>query len=122
MITKEFRMKIRLAIPLILAFCLGCSNSTSVPNGASATTESASDRKYPIAAVATVGMVADIVRNVGAEHLSVLQHLLLPFLGSTGQEKISLGARRFLQATIFLPGRLVHDQTFHPSQQTLLLS
>ena len=73
MITNEIHMKKQFALFMILAYCLGCSSSISVPDGASAPLESASHREYPIATVATVGMVADIVRNVGGEHLTVTQ-------------------------------------------------
>jgi manganese/zinc/iron transport system substrate-binding protein len=55
---------------LLLAVVLGCSD-TEAPVGAAAT--STFQGKPPIRAIATVGMVADVVRNVGGEHIAVTQ-------------------------------------------------
>ena len=50
---------------LLLVFLTGCGSTNSNSN----TYQGA----YPIKVTATVGMVADIVRNVGAEHVAVTQ-------------------------------------------------
>ncbi len=55
---------------LILAICGGCGSSTG-PGGAANNAEN--DEENRTQAIATVGMVADIVRNVGGEHVSVEQ-------------------------------------------------
>jgi manganese/zinc/iron transport system substrate-binding protein len=59
----------------ILACCilsLGCSEPSSL-NEASRSPDGTFRGRYPIHAVATVGMVADLVRNVGGEHVKVTQ-------------------------------------------------
>jgi len=63
---------------LVLVLCLplvpGCTNA---PRGEANTSTAAGDSvhrgSYPIRAVATVGMVADLVRNVGGERVDVQQ-------------------------------------------------
>lgn len=64
----------RWAIPLIaiIVFFAGC-NSNSPQNGSASKDNGAFSGEYPIKAVVTVGMVADIVRNVGGEHVAVQQ-------------------------------------------------
>ena len=52
-----------------VALCVGCSSSHDSSGPPAATFDS----KYPIQVIATVGMVADIVRNVGGEHVEVTQ-------------------------------------------------
>lgn len=54
---------------LLLGSVIGCSSGTS----ASYDSRSGDSRKYPLKAVATVGMVADVVRNIGGEHVAVTQ-------------------------------------------------
>jgi manganese/zinc/iron transport system substrate-binding protein len=54
------------------AFCVGCQPADS-ESTSTAGPSSAFDGQYPIEAIATVGMVADIVRNVGGEHVNVVQ-------------------------------------------------
>jgi manganese/zinc/iron transport system substrate-binding protein len=51
---------------------LGCGDPSMTREGAK-TTDQGYQGKYPIVAVATVGMVADLVRNVGGEHVKVVQ-------------------------------------------------
>lgn len=50
-----------------LLFLVGCGNSNSTA------TSKADSKPQQIRAIATVGMVADIVRNVGGEHVDVAQ-------------------------------------------------
>jgi len=60
------------SLVLLISLIVGCesANETATrPNGES---DSASV-SYPIQTVATVGMVADIVRNVGGDHVTVTQ-------------------------------------------------
>jgi len=57
----------------LLALAVGCADSgadSRAPNGEQST---GFRGEYPIEVVATVGMVADIVRNVGGEHVDVRQ-------------------------------------------------
>jgi manganese/zinc/iron transport system substrate-binding protein len=53
-----------------LALLVGCSKGWSRPNEAGT---SVVQGGHPIRAIATVGMVADIVRNVGGKHVTVTQ-------------------------------------------------
>ncbi len=53
-----------------LAFIAGCSSSGASPKNAEI---SGFRGDYPIKAIATVGMVADIARNVGGKHVAVTQ-------------------------------------------------
>lgn len=55
---------------LVLLAAVGCSSDQIASNDAE---RSGYQVDYPIKAVATVGMVADIVRNVGGEHVAVTQ-------------------------------------------------
>jgi len=55
-----------------LSLLLGCGDPSKTREGAK-TTDQGYQGKYPIVAVATVGMVADLVRNVGGEHVKVVQ-------------------------------------------------
>jgi manganese/zinc/iron transport system substrate-binding protein len=57
----------------VVAVCAGCVPSDSTPKGSESDSPSAFGGDYPIQAIATVGMVADIVRNVGGEHVAVTQ-------------------------------------------------
>ncbi len=55
------------SLVLSLAICVGCGGpNPSPPSNSTVAT-------YPIKAIATVGMVADIVRNVGDQHVVVTQ-------------------------------------------------
>jgi manganese/zinc/iron transport system substrate-binding protein len=56
---------------LLLLVLVGCDSSDVSPS-ASVTTRSA-DARGPISAIATVGMVGDLVRNVGGQHVTVTQ-------------------------------------------------
>jgi len=62
---------------LALAWCAGCDTPGTAPRGSGDGDSETSARtfrgEYPIKATATVGMVADIVRNVGGEHVRVTQ-------------------------------------------------
>jgi manganese/zinc/iron transport system substrate-binding protein len=58
---------------MVVALSVGCGSSNSAPDGGQASSSAAFKGEYPIQAIATVGMVADIVRNVGEEHLKVTQ-------------------------------------------------
>jgi len=68
-------------LPLLLAATLsvGCGRSMSSSGAAGssvpARAENAFDGEYPIEAIATTGMVADIVRVVGGTHVAVTQLL-----------------------------------------------
>lgn len=57
---------------IVLGILAGCNGAGDRPVG---TTSSSADnnRNHPIRAIATVGMVADIVRHVGGEHVNVTQ-------------------------------------------------
>ena len=80
-------MRTSMVMLLGLAFCVGCGGTDSNPDGSGAgagvtgeaqaadASVSVEAREYPIKAVATIGMVADIVRNVGGEHVAVTQLL-----------------------------------------------
>lgn len=71
-----WRLRKRLAACwLILAFCGGCnpnSGDSSTPSGG-ASVDAKFDGQYPIKSTVTVGMVADLVRAIGGEHVSVTQ-------------------------------------------------
>lgn len=56
---------------LLLPVLVGCDSSGVSPT-ATVTTRSA-DSRGPISAIATVGMVGDLVRNVGGQHVAVTQ-------------------------------------------------
>lgn len=58
--------------PLLLLLVLVGCDSSGVSPSASVTTRSA-DARGPISAIATVGMVGDLVRNVGGQHVTVTQ-------------------------------------------------
>lgn len=60
------------ALLLVLAFCLGCEVD-SQPAGDPASSSATFQSEYPLQPIATVGMVADIVRNVGGQHVEVTQ-------------------------------------------------
>ncbi len=71
-----FRLRLMLVgvVLLILAGATSCGNRN--PAGGSAATRDINDSgagRYPIQVLATVGMVADIVRNVGGPHVNVSQ-------------------------------------------------
>jgi manganese/zinc/iron transport system substrate-binding protein len=61
----------------VALWCVGCGTSGSTPGGpvggGSASSSRTFQGEYPIAVTATVGMVADIVRNVGDRHVRVTQ-------------------------------------------------
>ncbi|HBL45651.1 MAG TPA: manganese transporter, partial [Planctomycetaceae bacterium] len=66
-------MRKLLAFSLMLGILAGCqSRQDSVPEESS---DQQSDKqlKYPIPVAATVGMVADLVKNVGREYVAVTQ-------------------------------------------------
>ncbi|MDA7978206.1 MAG: zinc ABC transporter substrate-binding protein [Pirellulales bacterium] len=58
---------------LMIAVCAGCSSSDPAADSSSADGMAEYNGSYPINAIATVGMVADIVRNVGGDHVNVSQ-------------------------------------------------
>jgi len=60
------------AVALLLLGCGDSSNSES-PNSNSSSSNASYRGNFPIGAVATVGMVAELVRNVGGEHVKVTQ-------------------------------------------------
>jgi manganese/zinc/iron transport system substrate-binding protein len=67
-----------LLVSFALALCAGCDTPGSAPRDSAAGAGSEASARtfrgeYPIKATATVGMVADIVRNVGGEHVRVTQ-------------------------------------------------
>lgn len=67
-----------LLVAFALALCVGCGASGSTPRSPAAGGGLASAARtfrgeYPIKATATVGMVADMVRNVGDRHVRVTQ-------------------------------------------------
>jgi manganese/zinc/iron transport system substrate-binding protein len=70
-------LRIVSSLLLITAVCLagGCNHSNATTSPAPFAERHKSDRvyagKYPIRAVATVGMVADIVENIGGVHVKV---------------------------------------------------
>jgi manganese/zinc/iron transport system substrate-binding protein len=57
----------------ILVAAMGCKPSRSMPDSSSAGASKVHSGEHPINAVATVGMVADLVRNVGGQRVSVKQ-------------------------------------------------
>jgi manganese/zinc/iron transport system substrate-binding protein len=61
----------RATLLLALAAVLGCRSDGSSTSGASKTYSGA----YPIRAVCTTGMVADLIRNVGGPHVAIEQLL-----------------------------------------------
>lgn len=62
------------AFALLLSFLTGCNTEeTPSTNNASNPQESSKQLTYPIQAAATVGMVADLVKNVGGNHVEVTQ-------------------------------------------------
>src|SRR4051812_47033012 len=62
---------------VLLATVAGCTRTSGQSDAETAKSggkfSRASDSEGPIKAVATVGMVADIVRNVGGKHVEVTQ-------------------------------------------------
>lgn len=64
-------MRSLLTIAAILVLTTGCDSSPTVPASGAGTFNG----QYPIESVSTVGMVADIVRNVGGTHVNVSQIL-----------------------------------------------
>ncbi|NND96500.1 MAG: zinc ABC transporter solute-binding protein [Pirellulaceae bacterium] len=63
---------VSLALALTVAL-VGCNRDSSDTSSGTTGRDSAFSGQYPINAVATVGMVADIVRTVGGEHVKVTQ-------------------------------------------------
>ena len=65
-------LKYALLIPglVFVGFLAGCSDRE---NTSSVTGSTGFHGEYPIRAIATVGMVADLVRNVGGKHVAVTQ-------------------------------------------------
>jgi manganese/zinc/iron transport system substrate-binding protein len=63
----------RWTILLLFALCAGCS--ATVPPGQTPPSDVTAKFRgqHPIHAIATVGMVGDVVRNVGGEHVNVTQ-------------------------------------------------
>jgi len=71
-----FPLKLTLVVGIGLAMLAGCNKSNSTDTGPAKGDPTAGNTyqgDYPIQAVATVGMVADIVRNVGGERVEVTQ-------------------------------------------------
>ncbi len=58
---------------LSLAICVGCGMSQAPHASNSSPASKSTGVTYPIKGIATVGMVADIVRNVGGPHVAVTQ-------------------------------------------------
>jgi manganese/zinc/iron transport system substrate-binding protein len=65
-------VKTSCAVILVVALCAGCGTSATPADGRSSS-PGTFQGEYPIRATVTVGMVADIVRNVGGEHVEVTQ-------------------------------------------------
>ena len=66
-------MQSKLSLILLFALVAGCNtNSSSTTNG-DATSPVTYQGDYPLHSAATVGMVADIVRQIGGEHVTVTQ-------------------------------------------------
>lgn len=65
-------MRSHIVVLTVVSLVAGCSDATRVPGG-DGSPSSTKILEYPIRATATVGMVADIVRNVGCEHVAVTQ-------------------------------------------------
>lgn len=62
------------ALPLLIVLVnTGCGASGSAPQNSPASATAVFRGEYPMHAVATVGMVADIVRIVGGDHVAVTQ-------------------------------------------------
>lgn len=62
-----------LAGVLVLIWGAGCGGSTSEMNSAGRTDSTEKAGQSPLRAVATIGMVADLVRNIGGERVDVVQ-------------------------------------------------
>src|SRR6056297_235219 len=62
-----------IVLPTLLAVSQGCTDRESSQTQTSREQAETSAVEYPIQAVATVGMVADLVRNVGGENVQVQQ-------------------------------------------------
>ncbi|MCA9227926.1 MAG: zinc ABC transporter substrate-binding protein, partial [Planctomycetales bacterium] len=58
---------------ILLGMGWGCYRADTSPNSASTASPAKFNGDYPIRAIATVGMVADIVRHVGGEQVEVTQ-------------------------------------------------
>lgn len=65
-------MKSLFPIFALVALLVGCNESSSTP-GAATSASSGFDGSRPIKVVATIGMVADVVRAVGGDHVEVSQ-------------------------------------------------
>ena len=63
------------ALQVVAMLFLGCvdPSSSESPNSSSGSFSASYRGDFPIGAVATVGMVAELVRNVGGEHVKVTQ-------------------------------------------------
>ncbi len=62
------------ALAFVIVFTLGCGSSHNASTGNDTSPDAWSHSgDYPIETVATVGMVADLVRHVGGEHVTVDQ-------------------------------------------------
>lgn len=61
------------AFLILLGICWGCGQAATSPDSASTASPAKFNGDHPIQAVATVGMVADIVRHVGGEQVNVTQ-------------------------------------------------
>lgn len=59
-------------LPAVL-LAIGCSNSAAERAKRAAGTDKVFAGKYPIRAVATTGMVADLIKNIGGERIEVAQ-------------------------------------------------
>ena len=57
----------------LLAAAVGCNSQAASTNSTPSADRAEFSGSYPIQAVATIGMVGDIVRNVGGEHVQVEQ-------------------------------------------------
>ncbi|QDT99756.1 metal ABC transporter solute-binding protein, Zn/Mn family [Gimesia aquarii] len=62
------------AFVLLLSFLVGCNTGENPStSNASESQDSGKELTYPIQAAATVGMVADLIKNVGGDHVNVTQ-------------------------------------------------
>ena len=90
-----------------LLLAVGCNGTTSPSNSGSTAVYQG---KYPIRAVATVGMVADIVRNVGQQHVEVTQIMgpgVDPHLYKTTRDDVQL----IMEAdTVFYSGLMLEGK------------
>lgn len=101
-----------MAVALLVISAAGCNQSSETPGnaGGSGSADSA-QIKYPIKAIATIGMVADLVRHVGGDHVEVTQmlgpgidpHLYKP---TTDDVKAIVGSNIVFYSGLMLEGKM----------------